>query len=80
MPASGGPASGPASTQHEAAATPQLSTQFALHPCGTQHVAVVARHSAPAEHPHCTVCPQLFTRETPHAPPHGSVGVQHEFP
>ena len=40
---------------------------------------VEVTHSAfPAEHPHCTVCPQLLTRETPHAPAHGSVGVQHE--
>jgi hypothetical protein len=74
MPASGAPAS----TQHEAAATPQLSMQLALHPCGTQHV-LLARHSAPAGHPHCTVCPQLFTCVTPQAPAQGSVGVQHEL-
>jgi hypothetical protein len=52
--------------------------QLALHPCATQQV-LFGRHSAPAAHPHCTVCPQLFVRVTPHAPLQGSVGVQHDF-
>jgi hypothetical protein len=51
---------------------------LALHPWGTQHVFVAATHSAfPAEQPHWTVCPQLLTRVTPHAPAQGSFGVQH---
>jgi hypothetical protein len=58
---------------------PQLSTQLALHPLGTQQVFVAATHSPPPEHPHCTVSPQLSTRETPHAPAHGSLGAQHAF-
>jgi hypothetical protein len=65
--------------QHEFEGRPQLSTQFALQPCGVQHVLVRVTHSPAPEHPHRTVCPQLSTRVTPHAPPHGSVGVQQDF-
>jgi len=65
-PASGGPpesGGGTPASQHCGAIWPQLSTQFALQPFGTQHA------------PQSTVRPQLSCN-MPHAPLHGFTGEQ----